>query len=409
MSNVSDFAAAALALENPQTSAVDLQAIAAAFPTLRPRVGAHPNAYPELIQWIETAGDRPATTPNPQFHDPGWVQQPTFVEPTQAGPSFSAPSYNAPVNAAIATIPATTPIAVQTPKHSGSNRSLKITGIITLVLALITGGTYAWFTWGPQGSLPSPGPTQSTVIESPSASPSPSRTASGGTPSWKNGTETSYFTPAGSFMTATDNAWLFQELIGDVTSSIKALDPIDGHELWNTVGAWVCAKETLDALAVCLIDGESLALMDLKSPEPASQVSLKELGINPRHLGEISVHENAIFILAPECDSPTGEQCILGDQELSTVKLAKVTGFELTGEWVIESAPCEDATESGWSNESYFEGIYSIYGWGFQFTVDAKSGKELIKNTKGKCTVVAHVAPGVLQTALPYSKTTYTY
>jgi len=57
MTDPSNLVEATRAVADPSTSAADLAAIAQAQPGLRAQVAAHPNAYPGLLDWLNTHGD----------------------------------------------------------------------------------------------------------------------------------------------------------------------------------------------------------------------------------------------------------------------------------------------------------------------------------------------------------------
>ena len=57
MADFSDLRVATLAVADPATSAADLAAITEAQEGLWTRVAAHPNAYPELLEWLVAQGD----------------------------------------------------------------------------------------------------------------------------------------------------------------------------------------------------------------------------------------------------------------------------------------------------------------------------------------------------------------
>ena len=60
MASFTDIMTATKAVMDPATSGADLAQIAQAQPSLWPQVAGHPNAYPELLAWLDTNGD--ATT-----------------------------------------------------------------------------------------------------------------------------------------------------------------------------------------------------------------------------------------------------------------------------------------------------------------------------------------------------------
>ena len=57
MTTYDDLAQAAAALADPTTTSRDLMAIAQAYPSLWADVAGHPNAYPDLLSWLNTVGD----------------------------------------------------------------------------------------------------------------------------------------------------------------------------------------------------------------------------------------------------------------------------------------------------------------------------------------------------------------
>jgi len=52
-----DLVQAAAAVTDPETSGAALQSIAASFPNLWAAVARHPNAYPDLLDWLARKGD----------------------------------------------------------------------------------------------------------------------------------------------------------------------------------------------------------------------------------------------------------------------------------------------------------------------------------------------------------------
>jgi len=66
MGDLADFATAAAAVQNPQTSAADLGIIAQYHPGLRAAVAGHPNAYPALIGWLRQQPQPVVYRPQPQ-------------------------------------------------------------------------------------------------------------------------------------------------------------------------------------------------------------------------------------------------------------------------------------------------------------------------------------------------------
>jgi len=57
MSDMTDLATAASAINDPETSAADLAVIAEVHPSLRTSVALHPAAYPGLLDWLDALGD----------------------------------------------------------------------------------------------------------------------------------------------------------------------------------------------------------------------------------------------------------------------------------------------------------------------------------------------------------------
>ncbi|MCL2489734.1 MAG: hypothetical protein FWF36_03260 [Propionibacteriaceae bacterium] len=57
MADFSDLMTATRAIVDPITSGADLAQIAQAQPSLWPQVAGHPNAYPELLTWLDNNGD----------------------------------------------------------------------------------------------------------------------------------------------------------------------------------------------------------------------------------------------------------------------------------------------------------------------------------------------------------------
>jgi len=57
MTDFSDLLTATKAAVDPSTSAADLAQIAQAQPRLWPDIAAHPNAYPDLLAWLDSKGD----------------------------------------------------------------------------------------------------------------------------------------------------------------------------------------------------------------------------------------------------------------------------------------------------------------------------------------------------------------
>ena len=59
MIDYSEFARAARAVVDPNTPAADLANIAELQPGLWAQVAGHPNAYPDLLTWLDSVGDTP--------------------------------------------------------------------------------------------------------------------------------------------------------------------------------------------------------------------------------------------------------------------------------------------------------------------------------------------------------------
>lgn len=57
MADFSDLMTATRAIVDPTTSGADLAQIAQAQPSLWPQIAAHPNAYPDLLTWLQANGD----------------------------------------------------------------------------------------------------------------------------------------------------------------------------------------------------------------------------------------------------------------------------------------------------------------------------------------------------------------
>ncbi len=146
MSELTDPAAAATALADPATTAIDLSTIAQHHPQLRAQVAMHPAAYPGLLDWLDGLGDpmlsavvavrrdadrahqaaaSPAAAPGPVPFAP---DGPTFApvgqaQPTAAWVESSQPSTDQP--------PASAP--------RGRKRLLVAAAAVVVVFALVAG------------------------------------------------------------------------------------------------------------------------------------------------------------------------------------------------------------------------------------------------------------------------------
>jgi hypothetical protein len=124
MADWSNIETALAGLRQPGTSPSDLAAIAAAQPSLRAQVAAHPSAYPGLLDWLDTVGGpdvkaavaarragqqqvrapQPPVQPQPaaqayqqpQVAQPQPVAQPQVAQPYQHQPRPAQPVYPAP-------------------------------------------------------------------------------------------------------------------------------------------------------------------------------------------------------------------------------------------------------------------------------------------------------------------------
>jgi len=113
MDNLTDFATAAAAAQNPQTAAADLAVIAQNHPTLRAAVAGHPNVYPALLDWLNQTGD-PAVQAAVAARraNPAQTSAPSVPSPAPAVPS-AAPSAPSPAPAVPSFVPA--PMTPATP------------------------------------------------------------------------------------------------------------------------------------------------------------------------------------------------------------------------------------------------------------------------------------------------------
>jgi len=125
-----DVVQARRAVADASTSGADLQAIAAALPSLWPEVAAHPNAYPALLDWLDQKGDpavaaalaarREAPTPVPTAAAPS-------APPSPLGQASSAASQQRSPGAPTA--------------RRGSSRGLVALAVVLAVLLVGVGTT----------------------------------------------------------------------------------------------------------------------------------------------------------------------------------------------------------------------------------------------------------------------------
>jgi len=128
MTDFSDLLTATKAAADPSTSAADLAQIAQAQPRLWPDIAAHPNAYPDLLAWLDANGDEATKTavadPVPAVAQPGTGTVATNLP--QGQPESQAPvSVGEPVartSAASSSVPAVAPptAAFRAPKTTST-------------------------------------------------------------------------------------------------------------------------------------------------------------------------------------------------------------------------------------------------------------------------------------------------
>ena len=104
MADMTDLSTAVSALADPSTSGADLSVIAQNHSTLRTTVALHPNAYPGLLDWLDSLGDPAVSavvaTRRPQYSPP--------VSAPPPPPYFPVPSSGADQPYQQATVPTIT-------------------------------------------------------------------------------------------------------------------------------------------------------------------------------------------------------------------------------------------------------------------------------------------------------------
>jgi len=125
--------AATAAVADPTTTPGDLQAIAAQFPSLRPAIVNHPNAYPDLIIWIANH------SPKVNFNPPAAV---TVVQPEMPIPSMTPP-----------------------PQRSGPRLGVIVAIVIVAVAVIVAGGVTVWAVMRQGASPTTPPPVTMTVTQ----------------------------------------------------------------------------------------------------------------------------------------------------------------------------------------------------------------------------------------------------
>jgi len=101
MSDFGDLGQATAAVQDPTTTAADLAAIVSAQPTLWADVARHPNAYADLLVWLDEAGDETvrqavaSRRPVVPSAGPTAVPQPVAPPAAPASPDFMAPAPSA--------------------------------------------------------------------------------------------------------------------------------------------------------------------------------------------------------------------------------------------------------------------------------------------------------------------------
>ena len=127
MADFSDLMTATRSIVDPTTSGADLAQIAQAQPGLWPQIAAHPNAYPDLLTWLEANGG--ATTKQ-------------AVAARNAAPSPAVPS-PPPPQAPVATVVAPiTPVSTPGPSLDNGSPGWAILGFFIPVVGLIL-----WIVW----------------------------------------------------------------------------------------------------------------------------------------------------------------------------------------------------------------------------------------------------------------------
>jgi len=123
---------ATAAVADPATLPGDLQAIAAQFPSLRPAIADHPNAYPGLIEWIDSHS-QPAN-----FYPPATV---TMLKPAMTFPPVAAP-----------------------PQRSGPRVGV-IVAIVIVAVAVVAASISVWAAISHRASPTTPPPVTMTVTQ----------------------------------------------------------------------------------------------------------------------------------------------------------------------------------------------------------------------------------------------------
>ena len=153
MTDYSDFDAAALAVSDPTTTADDLASIVECQPELWAQVASHPNAYPELLEWLDEAGDddvRAAVAAHVETDSRPPVPRPSQPAPQPAPQPVQQPQ---PVATAPYPAPAQAPVAraANKPPSSAAKTGLIIVGIVSVVLAIAL--VLLALIWLPQNKL----------------------------------------------------------------------------------------------------------------------------------------------------------------------------------------------------------------------------------------------------------------
>jgi hypothetical protein len=189
------------------------------------------------------------------------------------------------------------------------------------------------------------------------------------------------------------------------------LDPSTGEVIWSETewgyapewGYLDCAKDQVNGLVPCLLEGKTLALMDFLTTTPEKQVSLLDVGL-PLPGSEadffVEVFDGSIITVSPRCNS---DYC--GD--LSETGFGSITisrfDVELKMIWQKEITPCNpkyDAHRDG-SYESWMRGGVlgvTYRGGGLQATLDFETGEQLLPAADSACIPVEVVGPKTLQT-----------
>lgn len=157
MPDLTDPTAAAAALADPATTAIDLSLIAQHHPHLRAQVAMHPAAYPGLLDWLESLGDptlSAAVAARRDADHPAPAAAPAVgsgpIPFAQLGPDF-APVAEAQPTAAL---PETgQPPAAAT---SGRKRLLIASAAAVVVIALVAGFVTGGFGLLPRGGAATP-------------------------------------------------------------------------------------------------------------------------------------------------------------------------------------------------------------------------------------------------------------